>query len=774
MITKKWTLTSIQARGYCGIGPQPQMVEFDRPIVVITGANGSGKSTWVSAIEWALFGELNYGKEFSVTDLAGMGLQRYRVYIHQSCSETEIILQFRSGNSTMEWRRLRSRKQPKTNNDKVTCIVDGKNLEPNAENFFGLTRELFSRTISPCQGNLQALASSEDKERNAALDLLFGIEKINTLAAGLSRARRDLKPRLDRLELRLDGLTNKMRHYKAGREQAKNAAWQKALAAGLNGSEISLDGGTALVNSISEALSVPPIEGKPSLSLLEDAYDYLRSEADRQWSELPHQERLNRLQEVYNILGQANSQWESAVAAYRKTWERLSNDEKRIGTEAEVNRAIVESQRELDDIASQISAASSQAAALWGARDWLGEQNGGDGGDVNCPVCGKPEQIGVLSELVEDAIAVLQGANGRLQQLEAQKNAAKTTLDIHKENQKSLERSAKEYQIAANVASEQLNSKIEALEKALDFWISHRPDSVEQPAFQQCRNALMQALETIEKLEQKGELNADALRAEMRKLLDSNKGEISVAIAITQQERETHSKTLASIRQKVLALDYLIQFLKAELELARQDGNRVGREVIAARARLEEIKTGQKTLEAIVKTAGEVFQSMAEEQVSAISGKFNDWFEKMSQHDRLKKARIEVESSKSGGIVKNIYKLRASDPTGSWYASPGPMLSGGYQTILSIAALLAMAEVEGGGHHLGFLALDEPTQNLDVEMTALLGKALGVNLPQEQIILTTTNESFVEAIEHFAGAEKVRVVRLNPWSAKTGTNFKVN
>lgn len=773
MTAKKWTLTSIQARGYCGIGSVPQLVDFDRPIAVITGANGSGKSTWVSAIEWALFGELNYGKEFSVTDLAGMGLQRYRVYMHQGCPESEVILQFRSGNSKMQWRRLRSRKQPKPHHDKVACIVDGKKKEPNPENIFGLTRELFSRTIAPCQGNLQALVSAEDKERNAALDLLFGIEKINTLAAGLSRARRDLKPQLDRLELRLDGLSNKLRHYKAAREQAKSAAWQKALEAGLAESDISLDGGAALVNSISGALSVPLLKGAPTITLLQDAYDYLRSEADRQWSELPHQERLNRLQEVYNILGQANSQWESALAAYRRTLERLSSDEKRIGTEAEVNRALAESQRQLDDITGQIGAASSRAAALWAARDWLGEQGSPAVGDIDCPVCGKSEQIGVLGELVGEAIASLQGANGLLQQLEAQKKVAKAILDTHKENQKSMERSAKEYQIAANVAQEQLNSAIEALETALDLWISLAPDSVEQPAFQQCRRALMQALETMEGLEV-GQLNAEGLRLEMRKLLDSNTGKLPHAIAVTQQEREKHGKTVASIRQRVLGLDYLIQFLKAEAELARQDGDRAGREAIAARSRLEEVKTGQKTLEAIVKVAGEVFQSMAEERVGAISGKFNDWFERMSQHDRLTKARIDVESSKSGGIVKNIYKLRASDSTGSWSAAPGPMLSGGYQTILSIAALLAMAEVEGGGHQLGFLALDEPTQNLDPEMAKLLGKALGIDLPTPQIILTTTNESFVEAIESFAGADRVRVVRLNPWTAKEGTSLRVD
>ena len=773
MTAKKWTLTSIQARGYCGIGSLPQLVDFDRPIAVITGANASGKSTWVSAIEWALFGEINYGKEFSVTELGGMGLQRYRAYMHQGCPETEVILQFRSGNSKMQWRRLRNRKQPKISNDKVACIVDGKQQEPNPENIFGLTRELFSRTISPCQGNLQALVSAEDKDRNAALDLLFGIEKINTLAAGLSRARRDLKPRLDRLELRLDGLTNKLRHYKAGREQAKSAAWQKALEAGLAENELSVDGGVALVNSISEALAVPLLKGAPTITLLQDAYDYLRTEADRQWSELPHQERLNRLQEVYNIVRQANSQWESALVAYRRNLERLSSDQVRIGTEAEVNRALAQSQLQLDDISRQVGAASSRAAALWAARDWLGEQESQGLEATDCPVCGKPEQIGVLGELVEEAIASLQGTKGLLQQLEAQKKAAKAALDTQKENQKSMERSAKEYQISANVALEQLSRTIEALETALDFWIASAPDSVEKPAFEKCRSALIQALETMEGLEA-GQLNAEGLRAEIRKLLDSNRGEIPVAIAITQQEREKHSKTLASIRQRVLALDYLIQFLKAEAELVRQDGDRASREAIAARSQLEEVRTGQKTLDAIVKVAGEVFQSMAEERVGAISGKFNGWFEKMSQHDSLTKARIEVESSKSGGIVKNIYKLRASDQSGSWSASPGPMLSGGYQTILSIAALLAMAEVEGGGHQLGFLALDEPTQNLDPEMAKVLGKALGIDLPAPQIILTTTNESFVEAIENFAGADKVRVVRLNPWTAKEGTSLRVD
>jgi hypothetical protein len=57
--------------------------------------------------------------------------------------------------------------------------------------------------------------------------------------------------------------------------------------------------------------------------------------------------------------------------------------------------------------------------------------------------------------------------------------------------------------------------------------------------------------------------------------------------------------------------------------------------------------------------------------------------------------------------ASELLRLRAIDPGDAWEASPGPMLSGAYQTLLAVAALCALSGA--AGRRLDLLVLDEPT-----------------------------------------------------------------
>lgn len=96
------------------------------------------------------------------------------------------------------------------------------------------------------------------------------------------------------------------------------------------------------------------------------------------------------------------------------------------------------------------------------------------------------------------------------------------------------------------------------------------------------------------------------------------------------------------------------------------------------------------------------------------------------------------------------------------------MLSGGYQTALAVAALCALADPGVRGHGLDLLVLDEPTQNLDPELTELLAAAIVHAAPAGRTIVTTADGLFTQALERVAGGEAASVVRLGRWAEATG------
>jgi DNA repair exonuclease SbcCD ATPase subunit len=124
-----------------------------------------------------------------------------------------------------------------------------------------------------------------------------------------------------------------------------------------------------------------------------------------------------------------------------------------------------------------------------------------------------------------------------------------------------------------------------------------------------------------------------------------------------------------------------------------------------------------------------------------------------------------VQTTRAGGRLRNSYRLRAVDPGGSWQAAPGPMLSGAYQTLLAVAALCALPEA--AGRRLDLLALDEPTLNLDPELTERLGRTLAALVPAAQTIVATADPALARAIQK-SSEGRVRVVELDRWTEAAG------
>ena len=93
MPNQPWVPQSIQITSFLGVGPAGIHVNLDHQITVLSGNNGSGKTTITSAIEWSLFGELELVPDYQV-DGVGKNVATYRSIMHSDDAETNVTLTF--------------------------------------------------------------------------------------------------------------------------------------------------------------------------------------------------------------------------------------------------------------------------------------------------------------------------------------------------------------------------------------------------------------------------------------------------------------------------------------------------------------------------------------------------------------------------------------------------------------------------------------------------------------------------------------------------------
>jgi DNA repair exonuclease SbcCD ATPase subunit len=753
MADQRWVPAAVELCGYGGVGADSFVFELDRPLVVLTGPNGSGKSTIVSAIEWALFGALAAGGDFDIADLKGAGPDPHRVYLNRSCDEAEVVVRFESNGSSLVWRRIRRRATPRPKDDVVECTIDGSPVVADPLALLGVTSELYCRAVAPRQASLIALVSLESKDRNAALDRLFGIEELNLLAESLSKAKLEFPRSLKELEGRLDRAESGLRSEISQRFDLRAKARGDALEAGIEKRQLSLEGCRSLAATLARDLALSTTTEGARLSELRTLHERLVQAADAAWTRPEPQNRQDRLMHVQGILKRGTPElWKQAMNDRDEARRSLETLRVQLGSDAEVEARVRDANARWERAGQALSAANERAAILKSAREWLHQHEHAPGGELDCPVCERPIAAAELVALVDAALDGLERSDGTIPGLMVKVDKARKARDASVAQQEQLGQAVQELDDRERDLAGRRSNLPEALQAALQRWGARKPDDLEERTVELLRQAL-DAAATAD----------DGLLAEQLSNLASACGE---ALSRTDEELRQAGPLARQRRGRVIALERLLAFLQAAERLDALDADVSGAELAQARDSLGAAHQAGDVLARVAAAVGEVAEVEATARTAAVATKLDAWFGRVSMHDRLKGARIEVQTSRTGGRLRNSYRLRAVDPGGSWQAAPGPMLSSAYQTLLAVAALCALSDATG--RRLDLLVLDEPTLNLDPELTERLGRALAVALPAARTVVATADPTLAGAITGSAG-ERVGVVELGPWTEAAGT-----
>jgi DNA repair exonuclease SbcCD ATPase subunit len=250
MTPHKLRLATLRAEGFRGIC-DPICVDFHDQTTVLSAPNGSGKTSILGAIEWALFGELMYQpKENSTND------ELVNIRHRTQTATVTVELEGDDGITVI----TRSKKAGKRAAEAIVRLPNGAELtgaEATTTLFrlLDLTFEDFYRAVYLHQESVRGLLTDDPRIRNEALDRLFGVEKLRDMLKALSGSTKPVRDALDRLEKSNATAVARLTGAVGAVEGQRQRALEDAKKKGLSEADLTFDVVTDLAQQVIDSLT---------------------------------------------------------------------------------------------------------------------------------------------------------------------------------------------------------------------------------------------------------------------------------------------------------------------------------------------------------------------------------------------------------------------------------------------------------------------------------------------------------------------------------------
>lgn len=177
-------------------------------LMLLVGGNGNGKSSLLSAFEYALYGKVRSGKQKKWSTLSTLP---NRI----NGSDLEVKIKFKSGGNEVEVHRGMSPNILNLIENGIENDRAGKsNLNEKIENYVGLDIETFKSFISMSIDSFKNFISLSSEEKQLLLDKLFNLEIINILNTILKDLNKANKLQLTRYDSEINILNDSIESIK--------------------------------------------------------------------------------------------------------------------------------------------------------------------------------------------------------------------------------------------------------------------------------------------------------------------------------------------------------------------------------------------------------------------------------------------------------------------------------------------------------------------------------------------------------------------------------
>jgi exonuclease SbcC len=659
------------------------VIEFGEGKNVFTGVTGSGKTSILTAIEFAFLGPQIPGWHLGelITDGAAQG---------------RVILDFvdRSTGQTYRIRRtiFRSESSPTSGSQKECEIV---NLDTHdrsegdravGETLFqlGFDPAVFSNVVYMRQGEFIRIVQ-ESQEQKEVLDKLFKVASLENAHVELGKRSGPIQV----LETRLSDLRNQLGLLK---QEADKLGYEDSLLRKLSEDKQRKEASLREYRGKAEGLSEMVERLTPKLELLNSAEERIKREEVRRESiaktledlrrGLPSIVRIGPMSNPLDLAKEMSSRLKAEADAREGIAERIR------GADSSVESLFNEQQKlgaSIQVLQSDIAKLAEQERV---ARLYL--EGKGDEPEVKCDKCGTILTLDQWAHHVDEVKAQIRAMEERLPPLQAQLRAAKELSSKKREELTYLRQEEK--------ALEAVRFSIKQANQLLDD-IENTADSIRK--YSDLRNRCIGEL-----VEMVGMDKADpkAVQSVIRKVTD------------IQTEARVLEREMPNLERELADFDELQ--LKPQLrrfEMARE----AAKKYEGLLPMVSETEQRISLLEDIRSTLRQVQPVVRKQFVQAVSELANNYFEGIYSGDDVKRLRLNSD-----------YEFMADRKGHSRHAV---RLSGGQRVAVSIAFLLALSELLST---TGFVILDEPTTHLDEQRRGDLVAVLSAlqNIPQLIIV----------------------------------------
>jgi len=715
-------------------------VDFHGSLIAILGANGSGKSNLIGAIQYALTGEQ---PGFQKADLTTWGEK-----------EGSVRLFFTAGSNNEEYVITR-----KTNGD-VTLKVGGETIkqarkvEEALNDRIGLDKDLLKQVVFVNQTEITKLLTDDKKDRILALQKIAGIasaskiyEYLRPIIAeydkpqGFDEAISQAQIQLNAQESVAKTCRNALERYE---DALKTLPTKEALEAEVD----QCAGASSAVSEyarVSASLEKSQKEHEAALAKLacmgavsEDEENGLRAEAATLAEENESLRAtlesgkeavrfLNRMKELSDAAGEARIEFELAQGNAEEYTAQFSN-------------ALSDEKEEVDRLSAEQVSAQSELRSL---RDLVKSASS----DGTCPVCGAPATQEEIEKHLKERLSEAERRAG-----EALDKAKKARMAYDEreakeiDGRRNMDRTRSVYENAFAALKKAHDANVNGCEIDLEtFRVSYRgktPDAL--PDIQKENDALFRRMQGITSRQSQIALDLSKIASVKNEAKEARDAvsRLSAQIDMLVKGKEECAKKLASlgIDPESVGKDNGGACADA-LRKARENldaYNGILRDMAAEKGRLD---AAEKTIESTRAFIADLVEkkTVEEKQQAKLDNvkRARDWYH-YNEGPRLVSQRMLQDLT----LSVNDYLAQFDAPfvvvadedecgfrcqfiDGRFVPDPLPtahMLSGGQKVTLAFALIIAIYMSYGG--QLGFLSLDEPTAYLDDNNIGHMGELL--------------------------------------------------
>jgi DNA repair exonuclease SbcCD ATPase subunit len=718
----KFALRRLSAEGFRGIG-EPLDLAVDPRVTLLLAPNGSGKTSVLGSIEWALFGELHDQPRENPTN-------DELVNVHHHPREARVTLELVSGDDTLVVERTKQMGK-RASALSVTFSDVRRFQDREAEQFLfqhlGLTFEDFYRAVYLHQESIRGLLVDEPRVRNESLDRLFGVDTLRDILRVMSpKAVRD---EIKAIEAAKDRATAKLQGSIDAVTDRCNRALTEAQRDGLHEDELNLAAGSGMLDDIAATLA--------DAAALVGYTESVALETPGSWSDLDRLAR--RARELVKSVRQrgidlqlstgpaveasaavqARAALDNGAHALATAREALDEQVRAHGTEEQIVRRLAEARQAFTDLEEQSQRLGAHQRVVAETLRFLRTAT-----DANtCPVCGQPIES-------HDLIVRLQEG-------------------LEEEDRRQID--------ALHDEQERVRTQTRLLETAAaDLQRAQTTVERTQAQLDEARSAALRALGR--------EVQPD----EIDTALVTKIGELERDAAKTSQARGQAETLLSRVETDIDRVRVVYRCLQAEDERnqAMQRMGSLDSDQSQADAQMAALQDLEEWIETIAHAVQAVAGERARVALDAAHDRISAYYGDLCNHPYFDRLQIAVEEQRVMGTDRNNYVIRAYASSDGQATLASSRLSTAQMNCAALSVYLALAS--GLEHNLGFVLLDDPSQSLDAEHKRALARLLSQTSGDLQLLIATQDEEFGDMLRRQWLGDAATAYNL-AWSARSGT-----